>query len=251
MKECVNLRVVLALQLIDTVTGTSCERFSFRVTHPEFLNVQWKKQGGYLVFSGARERFTGQIRLTSPEYADVSLSLPEDPAVLPEKVVRPCLLYPRRRYRPPRAMPCVEGRTAPFALVKAVQTEERTKMVLGRDLQPQDTEITIFSEDGRGPSAVCLSRGSAEHWAVLIRQPGDPERYLLAQPAGEAFPRKDSRLRRAFLTRADENGDFTLFLPGLEPGCRQITLFLEQEGQPPAALPCPVEQDRRTVWKQP
>ncbi len=216
-----DIKATAVLRLIDAVTGEGYDGSGMRIKHPSGLRANWKRDGGFLVFTSSGSSDSGSIELSFPDRIGVKLDL----ARFPKEDVENCFLYPNCKLKAYTGWLCIEGRTAPKSRIYAIEELKKGTIMPVGDLAKGDKELRLISQFGIMPPAIELISDGKRQILELFKIPGKRDLFITGEQVMFGAAKRTCVINSAWVGCADEDGAFALFLKGVFG--RKIKLFSE------------------------
>lgn len=217
IKTQIHWHVKGVIQVYDRFSLRPVLLSSLRIVLPDGLSVV-RKPDGILVFSESRARksdIPDKIRLESPIFLPVELTLSKEESYLPVCV----WMHPSSQYPAPAQSSKLYGRVCPGTEVFFVFDEEPSSIKLLSEGKKSLGFLEIYHP----------GRKNLEGYLLELEAEGRKERVLLkkyqknkkpetglydieGELQNESYPRLETIVRPVFFTRADSEGNYTLFL---------------------------------------
>lgn len=218
-------RVAVAVQVLDDLTDQVLSGSAVQVRAVGLPARPIRKSDGYFVFTTDHGPIR-QIAVESLFYKTEVVAL-EPGTLLPGHPVLKVRLKPNRRYTAAEPITGLEGRAEPGAEIRVIDLSHPQPLKLLYDYVPRGREaareIKLFDpekKDLSGRMLAMLHKEQKEPEVFQVLETADREQGLcyLRRPLGRAYKKAGATVVPVHAARADERGEYFLFLPGLAEG---------------------------------
>lgn len=226
-------RLSAAVMLIDDFTGKPVTPGDIKITAKEVQEEPLHKSDGYYLFLNYRGKIL-TITVKSKFYVEqtVEVSCEELPPLRPVVLIR---LIPNSRYAFPLHTTCLEGKTKPGGIIRAICKNNPHPLKLISDYSLSDKQsINLYNPnniDLEGRTFALYRKGGRKPEYFTIKEPQDDEkvRFLMSAPLKKGCKKAGAVIFPVIISQADETGTFFMLIPKMNVKIYQCIVQLQNE----------------------